>query len=111
MNAKSVQVVEDDVTTLPLHVPLAQSQQCYAQLRHQPAVAREEGATRRWGYCWVGRVTITESALATLVQVGKEYGKGIGFSKFAVVGDGFPNGEHQQVAVLGGGSSVHVYQD
>ena len=109
VNAKSVQMMQDDVTALPLLVTLTQAQQRYAQLRHQPAVAMEEGVPEGWVPCGVGGVPITKSTLPTLAQVGEEDGEGIGLSQFGIVGDCFPNREHQQFGVLSGSRGIHVH--
>jgi hypothetical protein len=54
---------------------------------------------------------VSGSTLPTVVKVRKENSKGIGLSQLGIVGDGFPHGEHQPVAVLTGDGSIHVYQN
>ena len=103
VDAKTMEVMKDHIPTLPFLVPLAELQQRYSELAHHPAVAAEQAAADGRG-CVRGN-----STAAALVEVVQEHGECVGHPDLGVARDGFPNGEHQAIAVQDGG--IHVHQD
>lgn len=72
VNAESMEVVEDDIATVPLFASLTEPHEGDAQLAHHPLVAGEETdgcAGLPLGGC---KLTIVGSKVAALVQVSEE---------------------------------------